>query len=307
MNISLRQLKGFLLVAQLSSFTRAAEQLHITQAGLSAMMRDLEAQFACRLFDRTTRTVSLTREGEALYPTAELVVQQLEQAGETVKQFTSVARRVLSVAVTHGVAASLIPFVCRAFMNVDPAVEVRIRDVKHSDIQRLVESTEVDVGFGIYMKPAAGIELEPLLKFDLLYISARSNPTPMSAQKIQPITWSDVALDTLITLPDDTPVQQAINSQLIANGRTLVSRQICNSMQTIIAMVGQGLGCTIMPSMILPSCPSSRFQVQRLIAPNSELDFYCMTKKGHEPSPSTAPFVKVLKEVVTRLSAQQPT
>lgn len=305
MNVSLRQLKGFLLVAQLASFTRAAEQLHITQAGLSAMMRDLEAQFDCRLFDRTTRTVSLTREGTALRPTAELVVQQLEQASKTVKRFTSAARRLLTVAVTPVVATALAPAVCRAFAAVDPNVEVRIRDIARQEIQGLVESGEVDVGFGIFMKPATGIQLQQLLKFRLLYIRA-ADPADERGTRIHALPWAKVPLDTLISLPADTPVQQVINAELAAQGRNLVSRQVCNSMHPIIAMVGEGLGGAILPSMILPSCPASRFKVHRLTGPGCELPFYCMTKKGHEASAATGPFMRVLTEVVSRLSAHQP-
>jgi hypothetical protein len=52
MNISIRQLSGFVHVARLGGFTRAAEQSHITQAGLSAMIRDLEALLGCRLCPR---------------------------------------------------------------------------------------------------------------------------------------------------------------------------------------------------------------------------------------------------------------
>ena len=64
MNITLRPLKAFTQTARLGSFTRAAEQMHITQAGLSIMMRELETQMGCRLFDRTTRLLSLTAAGE---------------------------------------------------------------------------------------------------------------------------------------------------------------------------------------------------------------------------------------------------
>ena len=63
MNLSTRQMRAFLQVARIDNFTRAAEQAHITQAGLSILIREMEKQLGCRLFDRTTRMVSLTPAG----------------------------------------------------------------------------------------------------------------------------------------------------------------------------------------------------------------------------------------------------
>ena len=66
MNVTTRQFQAFLAVARLASFTRAAEEIFVTQAGLSLMLKDLEAQVGARLFDRTTRSVHLTAAGEAM-------------------------------------------------------------------------------------------------------------------------------------------------------------------------------------------------------------------------------------------------
>src|SRR5438034_4691356 len=70
MNITSRQLKAFLLTAQHQSFSRAAEQLFITQSGMSVLVRELEAQLGFRLFDRTTRRVTLTEFGVKFLPIA---------------------------------------------------------------------------------------------------------------------------------------------------------------------------------------------------------------------------------------------
>ena len=106
MNLTQRQMQAFLAVARLRHFTRAAEQLHITQAGLSAMMKDLEAQLDCRLFDRTTRSVSLTEEGLQLVPVADRLVTELQAVRDAIHHVSFKARSVLTVGVTPVVAAS---------------------------------------------------------------------------------------------------------------------------------------------------------------------------------------------------------
>lgn len=311
MNVSLRQLKGFLFVARFGSFTRAAEQLHITQAGLSAMMRDLEKQFECRLFDRTTRSVSLTKEGMSLLPSAELAVEQLELARASVKLSTSVARRILTVAVTP-VFASVLVEACRAFANVDPTVDVRIKDVPQREIQGLVERGEADLGLGIFLKPAAGIELQALLRFQLIYIAPAGTLAPAngkgkgSAESMRSLTWARLPELPLIALSAETPVQEVIEECLLEAGVARPPKQVCNSMQTMLSMVSSGFGAAILPSMVMPFCPTDRFDVARLTAPATHVQLYRITKKGHHLSPVATPFVTTMVEVVRSLSATQP-
>jgi DNA-binding transcriptional LysR family regulator len=309
-NVSLRQLKGFLLVAKFGSFTRAAEQLHITQAGLSAMMRDLERQFGCRLFDRTTRSVSLTREGASLIASAQVAVDQLEHARESVQRTAAAARRMLTIAVTPMVASVLAPEVCRVFAEREPGVEVRIRDVARRDIQGLVERGEVDVGFGVFLKTAAGTELHPLLRFQLAYI-APAGAIPKDALRsraegLPSMPWSRLPDIPLIALAPETPVQEVVEECLVETGMARPYRQVCNSMQTMLALVGAGFGAAILPSMVVPSCPRAKFHVVRLTGPATYVQFYQISKKGHHLSPVVAPFVETMAEVVKQLCATQP-
>lgn len=309
-NVSLRQLKGFLLVARLGSFTRAAEQLHITQAGLSAMMRDLEKQFDCRLFDRTTRSVSLTKEGASLITSAELAVNQLEAARTSVKLSTSAARRILTIAVTPVFASVLAPTVCRAFAAIDPSVDIRIRDVPRREIQGLVERGEADVGFGIFLKPAAGTKLQALTKFQLIYIAPagtiQERPPRAKTDGMRSIPWSRIPALPLVALSPETPVQEVVEECLREAGISRDSPQVCNTMQTVLSMVAAGFGATILPSMVVPSCPIDKFDVARLTGPATHLQFYQITKKGHHLSPAVGPFVKTMVEEVRQMCASQP-
>src|SRR5438445_110028 len=93
MNITSRQLKAFLLTAQHQSFSRAAEQLFITQSGMSVLVRELEAQLGFRLFDRTTRRVTLTEFGVKFLPIADRSLLELEAAAANIgRSATEVGR-----------------------------------------------------------------------------------------------------------------------------------------------------------------------------------------------------------------------
>ena len=86
MNITSRQLRAFLLTARHESFSRAAEQMFITQSGISIMVRELESQLGFRLFDRTTRKVKLNEFGSRFLPIATRCLSELEGAAVNIKR-----------------------------------------------------------------------------------------------------------------------------------------------------------------------------------------------------------------------------
>src|SRR5271169_5495154 len=90
MEFSSRQLRAFHLVAQHRNFTRAAEALFITPSGLSVLIRELERQLGFRIFDRTTRQVSLTAQGSELLgvtpPATEAVEERKTRNGQAGKK-----------------------------------------------------------------------------------------------------------------------------------------------------------------------------------------------------------------------------
>ena len=91
MNITLRQLRAFILTARHESFSRAADEMFITQSGISIMVRELESQLGFRLFERTTRKVKLTAVGASFLPTANRCLCELEAAALRIRRNSNVA------------------------------------------------------------------------------------------------------------------------------------------------------------------------------------------------------------------------
>jgi DNA-binding transcriptional LysR family regulator len=282
MNVTQRQMQAFLAIARLTSFTRAAERLHITQSGLSAMMRDLEEQLKCRLFDRTTRSVSLTTEGLQLVPVASRIVAELESISDLINQIASRAQRTLTVGVTPIIAACVMPAAITAFNREHPQINVHVRDINRQAIQDGVANGELDAGFGAFFKAQSGIERTPLAAFGLAYVSALKKKSKAN----RPVTafemtrWSALHDKPLIGLPPDNPVQELIEEQLRTIGRGDEDRPVYENFQTLLAMVEAGFGVTVLPSFIAPACQRYQVQISLLIEPSVSLSFYEITKKG---------------------------
>src|SRR5215475_2403270 len=97
MEFSSRQLRAFVMTAQHQSFSRAAEALFITPSGLSVLIRELENQLGFRLFDRTTRHVSLTTPGEQLLRVVRRDLADIDAAISSIGQTARKESHMISV------------------------------------------------------------------------------------------------------------------------------------------------------------------------------------------------------------------
>ncbi len=280
MNLTQRQLQAFLTIARLSSFTRAAEILHITQSGLSALIRDVEAQMNCRLFDRTTRSVSLTEAGHRLLPVATRVVSDLDSVSDDLKELSSQAKRILRVAATPLIAASVFPRARALFQDECPDVTLQVRDIDRKRIQDEVERGLIDVGFGIFFKPASGIERVELSSFPLVLITAAQAEFQALTQTI---TWKRLGSTPLVSLPPENPVQQLIEEHLRHLGRADENRPVHENLLTILAMVEAGFGSAILPGFVANACHRYRVSMAVLTRPTVPIRYYQITRKGRDP------------------------
>jgi DNA-binding transcriptional LysR family regulator len=296
MNPSLRQLKAVVEIARLRSFTRAAERLHMTQQGLSLAVRELEAQLDCRLFHRTTRAVTLTDEGRRFLPTAEQAVAALEEVGASLAGMAEKSRRTLVVAATPIVAASLLPKACLAFAERRPEVVVRVVDVERTRIQQLVEGGEVDVGFGAFFKPAAGMSRKLIHRCDLVCFS----PAGPKRRRGAAMKWRELGTQPLLGLPHDNDVQQLVDAQLASIGRSNEDHPSYRNMQTILAMVEAGFGSAILPSFAMAAASQLEVAVTHLVEPQVPVDFFQVNRKGGGRAAAELDFVQALQQVLTQ-------
>ena len=153
MNVTTRQLQAFLAVARLASFTRAAEEIFVTQAGLSLMLKDLEAQVGTRLFDRTTRSVHLTPSGEALLPVVRNMLAEWQRATSNIGRISAEAEQEVTLAATPLIATSILPRWLEEFQKEHPGVRVHVSDL---DRRQILQAVERHGGVDIVV-PNAGI------------------------------------------------------------------------------------------------------------------------------------------------------
>ncbi len=305
MNITTRQLAAFVHAARQRSFTRAAEHMHISQAGMSLMMRELEIQVGCRLFDRTTRSVALTPAGAALLPVAERALEELSSAVEELNRIGAQVRKTLRVGATPLVAAHVMPLVQQALKRLQPEVSLRILDSNVEELQRSVASGDLDCGVGPFSRTVSGIERELLFRFDLLYVcAARSGRAARTHPVLPSLRWSDLREAPDLSLTPDNPIQELIARELKRNGIPANRTPLTfNNIETVIGMASGGAGAAIIPSIALAMCWNNALEVARLTAPALNVGLYLITKRGRAVPAVLDQFTSVVMRVFGDISA----
>lgn len=276
MNFSMRQLRAFLHVARSGSFTRAAERAHMTQAGLSILVREVERQLGARLFDRTTRAVQLTEAGKRLAVVAESVLRQLDDATAEVDAIGQLTRQQLRIAATPLVSSHLLPQVLARFRESHGDVQVQLVDTNLENVQALVESGAVDLGLGFFFKVASGLVRRQLAEFPLMRVS----PSDTAPEGIGRASWASLRAAQLITLPAENPIQRVIDAHLDKLGIVHDDVRPVSFLATQISMVEAGFGSAVMPTFAIAACRHHRVQLDVLGSPQVKLGFYRVSRRG---------------------------
>lgn len=301
MNLSTRQMRAFLHVARIGNFTRAAEQAHITQAGLSILIREMEKQLGCRLFERTTRVVSLTPEGRRLLPVVERLMTDLDDVAAELGAAGDAARRTLRIAATPLVSSHLLPQVFSTFRAAHPQVSLRLFDADLRDVEAMVAAGDADMGLGFFFKAAPGLERTPVGRFQLMRVSRLDDDADVPPG-VGAAPWSSLRGAELVGLPPGNPIQKVIDQHLATIGRADAQRPAFNFFGTLISMVEAGFGTAVMPTFALAACRRHRVRTDVLAKPKVGLDFYRITKRGAHETEAMQAFVATLVKALPELS-----
>lgn len=144
--MELRQLRQFLCLVETRNFHRAAEQLNIAQPPLSVSIRKLELDLGVRLFERHSRGVSLTPEGELAAEQAREIVRMADELRQCAKETVTGVRGRLNVGFVASATYDLIPALVPVFRERFPAVELRLKEATSVDIVSGLLQGELDVG-----------------------------------------------------------------------------------------------------------------------------------------------------------------
>jgi len=291
MNITLRQLRAFLAVAQDGSFTNAAERLHITQSAASGLIRELEAEIGLRLFDRTTRRVEPTEAGREFRVSAARLLGELDHAVQDAQALAERRRGRVTIAAPPLLAAAMLPGAIATFGQRFPDVRIAVRDLRTDEIMAAVNSGAADCGIGTFPPGGEGIERSELMTDTLMLFCGRDHA--LAARRAN---WSDLRGQTLIALTRESGlrvlIDRALDAARVAGDPAFEVTQIT----TAIAMVEAGLGIAVLPAYARALARLFAIASAPIEAPRVSRPISFIRQRGRSLSPAAAGLLEVLRD-----------
>lgn len=301
MNINLNQLRVFVAVARLGNFTRAAERLHLSQPSMSLHIRQLEQDLGVRLFDRSTRSVALTRAGDDFLPTAERLLDEVQSAVDSVADLAARRRGRVAVAVLPSVAAELLPRAMAALHARHPDITVSLRDDVAELIPARVRSGEVDFGLGAIDSIDPDIAGSPLVSDELIAVFPPSHPLA-SAKTTSSVktTWRALAKYPFVAMSRDSSVRRLTEQAFAHNGLVLEPAFEAKYMSTAAGIIAHGLGVGTLPSSAVSMVQHAGLAHAEIRGPVMKRQIGVMTRRGRSLSPAAEALVAALKTAAVR-------
>jgi DNA-binding transcriptional LysR family regulator len=247
MDVGVQKYLAFVETVDCGSFTRAAEKLHYSQSGVSRMIRDLETEWSVTLLERGKGGVKLTSDGMKLLPCARSICAEVARLQAQVDELQGLQAGLIRIGALSGAAAGLLPGWAEGFLRQYPNIDFALLVGEHREIEEWVFSGRVD--FGVLDLPAdPELETVFLEQDPLLAVLPADHPDAGAA--VFPVSGF---LDEPFLLLEKENRAEA--SRLLEScGVTPHVRFTTWDEQTILSMVEQGLGVSILPSLALRRC-----------------------------------------------------
>jgi DNA-binding transcriptional LysR family regulator len=249
--LELRQLETFARVAQLQSFTRAAEELALTQPAVTRQIAALERELHTRLLERMGRRVQVTAAGEALYAYAVQMLRLEQEAERAVADVVLGMAGRLAVGASSTTATYLLPPLLRRFREAYPGVELSVHTGVSAQVAERVLANEVDVGVVTGLREPSGLVEIPLAEFATGVVVYPEHPLAGRARSSgaaeSGVGAAELAGSSLILMEEGTNLRTYVDRLLSAAGVEERVTMELDNVEAIKKMIEARLGISLLP------------------------------------------------------------
>lgn len=244
-----QQLAYFVAVAEARHFTRAAEEVHVSQPSLSQQIKALENELGAELFSRARGNIALTDAGEALLPLARRILADADTARHEVQELVQLRRGRVRLGATPSVCTGLLPDVLRAFHGAHPGIQLLIEEGGSHDLVRQLARGALDLALLVLPLPAASPALTTveLLHEDLVVVSSATRPAPGRKGSVR---VADLENEPLVMFRHGYDLRELTVAACRAEGFEPSFTVEGGEMDAVLGFVRAGLGIAVVPRMV---------------------------------------------------------
>ncbi|WP_392563867.1 LysR family transcriptional regulator [Orbus wheelerorum] len=240
MNISIRQMRAFLALAEAGNFTRASEIVCLSQPAFSALIASLEQEVGYRLFDRDTRKVQLNANGLHFVELANRFTHHYQNITEEIKLYSQGEEGSVTLAVLPSLAVQWLPRLITKFSAENPHIRINIIDTQWDRCLQAIVNNTADIAVTAGTPSLKEIQAELLFSDDFYLICPKNHPLTQKKQ----VELKDLEEEKFIAFSNGTSIRLFTDqlTQLYNIRYVLEVRQLTTMMGLVAA--GQGISIT---------------------------------------------------------------
>jgi DNA-binding transcriptional LysR family regulator len=287
---SLRQMEAFTAIAELHSFSGAGERLGMTASAISQLVAELESILGFRLFDRTTRRVTLSSAGRDFLASAESVLRHARAAEIAARDVRQRAAGMVRIGAPLVLASTALPAAIREYLVQRPKVVIRIRDVAVDSLVDSVASADVDLAVGPDRATPASVQSE--VAFDSRWVLWCAPSHPLASLKT--VKWSRLREVSLVAAGRD---HERSVAQLLVNAPAdarITPVDVVGNVTTALGIASQGLAATLAPAYVGVLARQFGLVMRRVVGPETIRHVCVYRPVGRAVSPAAEGFAEFL-------------
>ena len=302
MEVQLAQLRALQAVVRHASFSRAADELHVTQPAVSMQIRQLESTVGLPLLERVGKRAFVTPAGEVLLAHANRALRELETGLELVQQLRGVVAGRIRLGTSASISIYLLPPLLRRFRSRYPDTELIVVTGNAPDLRRAVVANELDIGVVSLPVRERELTVTPLHRDELVAIA----PPHSKWRKHAVATARQLAGESLILFEQGGTVRGVIDGWFRAAGVSPGLPMELGNTEAIKKLVGAGLGLSITSAFsVRDEAKSGTLAVARLDPPLFR-EIGVIHRKDKPRTPALDAFLDALEELRRALGERRP-
>lgn len=261
--MDIRSLRYFVETARLSSFTQAAEQLHVTQSTISKMVHQLERELGTPLLIRDGRRLGLTDTGRVVFRRGQELLATMRTLADEVRDIQSTRSGSLTIGIPPMINMLLTP-VLKAFRERCPEIALELREATGQQVERLVAAGELELG--LTMLPAApelAVATLPVTSYPIWALSAEGT-FQRDRRTLKLAALKDVPL---VLLTDDFALTRALRNAFAAAGFAPKIAAQSGQWDWLVEMASAGIGVALLPEPFIHRLADEKLQAVRIVEP----------------------------------------
>jgi DNA-binding transcriptional LysR family regulator len=292
MKIDTLGVQAFIAIADRGSFSRAAQDLHITQTALSRRMQNLESFLGVKLVERTTRSVALTAIGQNFLPQARRLLADLGLALIEIRETGRSLRGDVTIACVPTVGVHYLPRIVQQYAALYPDNRIKILDHASSGVAAAVLQRAAE--FGINMQGPEHPELtsHPLLKDRFVLVCRDDHPLARKSR----IAWKQLESHLLILAGAESGNRPLLDVALARDNVNLRAFYEVQRSSTAVGMVAQGVGVTVVPGLAVQKGAYPRLRVVALVDPVVSRTLVLLSRKRAHLTPAAQALYELIRK-----------